>query len=56
MTSFSSLPLDILLVVFRELDVVGSVRLGMVSCLSIYQSPLDRNIPSQPPLRDGTDM
>ena len=31
MTTFDSLPLDMLLVVFRELEIIDFIRLGMVS-------------------------
>ena len=57
MTTLYSLPFDILLVVFRELDVVGSVRLGMVSYFSIApRSQRSRHIPSRPCLRNGIDL
>ena len=36
--SFSSLPLDVLLVVLRDLDVVDIVRIGMVSLLTVNLS------------------
>lgn len=58
--SLSSLPLDILLVVFRDLDVIDVVRVGMVSplrsvpvptpklffqtCKDLYQATQDRHV------------
>ena len=39
MTSLSSLPFNVLLGVFRELDDIGLIRLGMVSILRLSFAP-----------------
>jgi hypothetical protein len=45
MTSFDSLPLDILLGVFQELDAVDLIHLGMVSSSLLSPAPGDHEFP-----------